>query len=104
MLNGILGKMGILKHPILFILFAANLRLIAADDVADVASSDKLINTFKSPFVETDVRNKRESKKTLIDEPECREDLRRLCGNLPSDSKDLYVLQCVQSAKVSFSV
>nr|CAD7455671.1 unnamed protein product [Timema tahoe] len=47
-------------------------------------------------------RNRRETpilKKALIDEIECLPDIKRLCGTLPPNSDDLFVLECVQSFK-----
>lgn len=37
---------------------------------------------------------------TLISNPKCKEDLRRLCINLNSNNDDLTVLECIQTAKV----
>jgi hypothetical protein len=51
---------------------------------------------------DTEVRNKRSApRKRLIEENDCTEEIKRLCGNLPSNSDDLFVLECVQSFKVS---
>lgn len=41
------------------------------------------------------------TKVTLMINPNCRSDLRRLCTNLDSNSDDLSVLECIQTAKVS---
>jgi hypothetical protein len=41
---------------------------------------------------------------TLMSNPKCKDDLRRLCKNLNSDIDDLAVLECVQTAKVRFRV
>jgi hypothetical protein len=50
----------------------------------------------------TENRNKRSSiKKKLIEENDCTLEIKRLCGNLPPNSDDLFVLECVQSFKVS---
>jgi hypothetical protein len=51
---------------------------------------------------DTENRNKRSApRKRLIEENDCAEEIKRLCGNLPSNSDDLFVLECVQSFKVS---
>lgn len=45
-------------------------------------------------------RNKRSAlRKRLIEEDDCTAEIKRLCGNLPSNSDDLFVLECVQSFK-----
>ena len=41
------------------------------------------------------------TKPRLIEEKDCAEEIKRLCGNLPSNSDDLLVLECIQSFKVS---
>jgi hypothetical protein len=47
-------------------------------------------------------RAKRSATKVrLIEEKDCAEEIKRLCGNLPSNSDDLLVLECIQSFKVS---
>jgi hypothetical protein len=47
-------------------------------------------------------RNKRSpARKRLIEEDDCMGEIKRLCGNLPPNSDDLFVLECVQSFKVS---
>jgi hypothetical protein len=47
-------------------------------------------------------RSKRNSTRIrLIEEKYCKEEIKRLCGNLPPNSDDLFVLECVQSFKVS---
>jgi uncharacterized membrane protein YkgB len=40
--------------------------------------------------------------RNLIDEDECRGDIKRLCGTLPAESDDLTVLECIQTLKVTF--
>jgi hypothetical protein len=51
---------------------------------------------------DTENRNKRSAhRKSLIAEDDCTAEIKRLCGNLPSDSEDLFILECVQSFKVS---
>lgn len=51
---------------------------------------------------DTENRNKRSApRKRLIDENDCVKEIQGLCGNLPSDSDDLFVLECIQSFKVS---
>ncbi|GFG30167.1 hypothetical protein Cfor_10154 [Coptotermes formosanus] len=45
-------------------------------------------------------RAKRSATKVrLIEEKDCAEEIKRLCGNLPSNSDDLLVLECIQSFK-----
>jgi hypothetical protein len=39
--------------------------------------------------------------KNLIEEKDCTDDIKRLCGTLPVNSDDLFVLECIQSFKVS---
>jgi hypothetical protein len=41
------------------------------------------------------------TKPKLIEEKDCAEGIRRLCGNLQPTSDDLDVLECIQSYKVS---
>jgi hypothetical protein len=51
---------------------------------------------------DTESRSKRNtSKKKLIEERDCTEEIKRLCGTLPRNSDDLFVLECIQSFKVS---
>jgi hypothetical protein len=53
---------------------------------------------------DTENRNKRSTpRKRLIEENDCAAEIKGLCGNLPSNSDDLFVLECVQSFKVSIS-
>jgi hypothetical protein len=47
-------------------------------------------------------RNKRNTpRKKLIEEQDCTDEIKRLCGTLPASSDDLFVLECIQSFKVS---
>ncbi|KAJ4442010.1 hypothetical protein ANN_11874 [Periplaneta americana] len=48
------------------------------------------------------IRNKRGViRKKLIEEADCTNDIKRLCGQLPPNSDDLFVLECVQSFKAN---
>ena len=47
-------------------------------------------------------RSKRSATRArLIEEKDCAEEIKRLCGNLLTNSDDLFVLECIQSFKVS---
>lgn len=51
-------------------------------------------------------RNKRASvsvaRMSLIHNPKCRDDLKRLCTSLNINSDDLSVLECIETAKVGY--
>lgn len=53
----------------------------------------------------SEIRHKRALiPQTLIKNPRCKDDLRRLCINLDIRSDDLSVLECIQTAKVGIIV
>lgn len=61
-------------------------------------------NNLSDNVNDTENRNKRNApspRKRLIEENDCEAEIKGLCGNLPSNSDDLFVLECIQSFKVS---
>jgi hypothetical protein len=70
---------------------------------AVIQKGRELSNSNGNAYVNnTGNRSKRNSTRIkLIEEKECKVEIKRLCGNLPPNSDDLFVLECVQSFKVS---
>ncbi|PSN56256.1 Golgi apparatus protein 1 [Blattella germanica] len=68
----------------------------------DELSSNVLPNYY---FQEAEIRSKRSPisklRKRLIDEDDCRDEIKKLCGTLSPTSDDLSVLECIQSFKAN---
>lgn len=53
----------------------------------------------KRNVIQNSVNNKQEKNHNLFDDPFCRDDLRRLCGNTDSHNDDMQLWECLQTLK-----
>ncbi|XP_015515645.1 Golgi apparatus protein 1 [Neodiprion lecontei] len=56
-------------------------------------NNNRVKRTIEKPFDEVGIK--------LIDEPDCKQDLHRLCGKMVTNDDDLFVLECVQTFKAN---
>lgn len=72
-------------------------------EVGWVFHNESLLKRSRRTVIQSsNTNNKLEKNHNLFEEPLCRGDLRRLCGNIDSHNDDMQLWECIQSLKVCF--